>query len=382
MLSRREFAGLIGAGALASQPAAGKFRVYVGTYTRGESKGIYSYVLDTAAGTLTPEGLAGETENPSFLAIHPSGEYLYACGELDKFKGEASGALTAFRIDSATGKLSKLNEVVAGGTATCHVNISRNGRYAVIANYGSGSCAAFAIGADGQLGERTAFHQHTGSSADPGRQKGPHAHSVNLDKQNKHVIVADLGLDQVKVYKFNASTGAMTPNEPAFAKVKPGSGPRHFSFHPSGKYAYVINEMACTVTAFQWDARKGTLTEVETVTTLPVPVQRGYSTAEVVAHPNGRFVYGSNRGHNTIAVFQVDPASGKLKTVEHKSTQGEIPRNFAIDPTGQFLIAANQNTHTIVLFRINQSTGALEAVGSPVKAPSAVCVRFVKLRRA
>jgi len=382
MISRRGFVGVLGAGALAAKEDGGKFRVYVGTYTRGESKGIYSFILDTAAGTLTPEGLAGETENPSFLAIHPTGDYLYSCGELDKVNGQASGSLTAFKIDPATGKLAKLNDVAAGGTSTCHVNISRNGRYAVLANYGSGSCAAFAIGTDGKLGERTAFHQHAGASADPGRQKGPHAHSVNFDKENKHVIVADLGLDQVKVYNFNAGSGAMTPNTPPFTQVKAGSGPRHFTFHPSGKYAYVINEMACSVTAFNWNAKKGTLTEIETVTTLPEPVKRGYSTAEVVAHPNGRFVYGSNRGHNTIAVFRVDAATGKLTTVEHKSTQGGVPRNFAIDPTGQFLIAANQDTHTIVLFRINQSSGALEQVGAPVKAPAPVCIRYVKLRQA
>ncbi|MBI2686740.1 MAG: lactonase family protein [Acidobacteria bacterium] len=381
MLSRRGFVGLLGAGALAAKTGPGKFRVYVGTYTRRDSKGIYTFVLDTAAGTLTPEGLAAETENPSFLAIHPSGNYVYACGELDKFQGQASGSLNAFKIDHASGKLERLNVVAAGGTSTCHVNISRNGKFAVLANYGSGSCAAFAIGSNGKLGERTAFHQHSGSSVDPGRQTTPHAHSVNFDHQNKHVIVADLGLDQVKVYNFNSGTGAMTPNEPAFTKVKPGSGPRHFSFHPSGKYAYVINEMACSVTAFHWDAKKGTLSEIETVTTLPVPVQRGYSTAEVVAHPNGRFVYGSNRGHNTIAVFQVDTATGKLKSVEHKSTQGAIPRNFAIDPTGQFLIAANQNSDSLVLFRINQSTGALDPAGPPVKAPVPVCVRYLAMRR-
>lgn len=382
MLTRRGFVGIVGAGALAAKPAGGKFRAYIGTYTRGESKGVYSFVLDTAAATLTPEGLAGEVENPSFLAIHPTENYLYACGELNKFKDQASGALTAFQIDGATGKLQRLNDVVAGGTATCHANVSRNGRFVVLANYGSGSCAAFAIGADGKLGERTAFYQHTGSSVDKSRQSGPHAHSVNFDKQNKHVIVADLGLDQVKVYNFNAATGTMVPNEPAFASVKPGSGPRHFSFHPSGKYGYVINEMACTVTAFRWDATKGVLTEIETVTTLPVPVQKGYSTAEVVAHPNGRFLYGSNRGHNTIAVYQVNAATGKLTKVENKSTDGKTPRNFAIDPTGQFLIAANQDSNSIVLFRINQSSGALEQIGSPLAAPSPVCVRYVKLRRA
>ena len=379
MLSRRTFVGLMGAGALVAKGTGGKFRTYIGTYSRGDSKGIYSFVLDTGAGTLTPEGLVAETENPSILAIHPTGKYLYAVNEIDKYQGQASGSVTAFKINASSGKLERLNEVAAGGTTTCHVNISRNGKFAVIANYGSGSCAAFALGPDGKLGERTAFHQHAGTSSDPGRQKGPHAHSVNFDTQNKHVIVADLGLDQVKVYNFNAATGAMTPNEPAFTKVKAGSGPRHFSFHPSGKYAYVINEMACTVTAFNWNAAKGTLTEIDTITTLPGPVEKGFSTAEVVAHPNGKFVYGSNRGHNTIAVFQVDAATGKLKTVEHKSTQGAVPRNFSIDPTGQFLIAANQNTDTIVLFRINQTSGALEQVGAPVKAPVPVCVRYLKI---
>lgn len=379
MLSRRTFVGLMGAGALVAKGTGGKFRTYIGTYSRGDSKGIYSFVLDTGAGTLTPEGLVAETENPSFLAIHPTGKYLYAVNEIDKYQGQASGSVTAFKINASSGKLERLNEVAAGGTTTCHVNISRNGKFAVIANYGSGSCAAFALGPDGKLGERTAFHQHAGTSSDPGRQKGPHAHSVNFDTQNKHVVVADLGLDQVKVYNFNAATGAMTPNEPAFTKVKAGSGPRHFSFHPSGKYAYVINEMACTVTAFNWNAAKGTLTEIDTITTLPGPVEKGFSTAEVVAHPNGKFVYGSNRGHNTIAVFQVDAATGKLKTVEHKSTQGAVPRNFSIDPTGQFLIAANQNTDTIVLFRINQTSGALEQVGAPVKAPVPVCVRYLKI---
>lgn len=382
MLTRRGFSGALGAGMLMAKESGEKFRLYVGTYTRGNSKGIYSFVLDTGSGKLTPEGLAGEVENPSFVAIHPSGNHLYACGELNKFQGQASGALTAFAIDSATGKLKRLNDVAAGGTGTCHANVSRNGRYVALANYGSGSCAAFAIQPDGTLGERTAFHQHEGTSVDSSRQSSPHAHSVNFDKANKHVIVADLGLDQVKVYDFNASTGAMVPNEPPFAKVKPGSGPRHFTFHPSGKYGYVINEMACTVTAFTWDSKRGTLTEIETVTTLPVPVQKGYSTAEVVAHPNGRFLYGSNRGHNTIAVFQVDAGTGKLKATGHTSTQGEIPRNFAIDPTGQFLIAANQNSNTIVPFRINQSSGALEPAGAPLEAPSPVCIRYVRMRRA
>ncbi|MBM3756110.1 MAG: lactonase family protein [Acidobacteria bacterium] len=378
-LSRRQFALGLGALSLPSFAAAKakQFRVYIGTYSRGESKGIYSFVLDTGAATLKPEGLAVEAENPSFLAIHPSGNYVYAVGETEKYKTENAGSISAFKIDHATGKLQKLNDASSGGAGPCHVNVSRNGQFLVAANYGAGSCCAYAIDATGALGKRTAFHQHSGSSVSP-RQTGPHAHSVNFDRANKHVIVADLGLDKVLAYKFNAATGAM--EQGTAASLKPGSGPRHFSFHPKGKFAYVINELTCTVTAFKWN--NGTLTEIETVTTLPEPLKQGYSTAEVVAHPNGRFLYGSNRGHNTIAVFQIDQATGKLKSIEHKSTQGAVPRNFAIDPTGQFLIAANQNSNTIVLFRINQQTGALDAVGAPIPAPVPVCVRYLQLRRA
>jgi len=378
-LSRRQFALGLGALSLPSFAAAKakQFRVYIGTYSRGESKGIYSFVLDTGAATLKPEGLAAEAENPSFLAIHPSGNYVYAVGETEKYKTENAGSISAFKIDHSTGKLQKLNDASSGGAGPCHVNVSRNGQFLVAANYGAGSCCAYAIDSTGALGKRTAFHQHSGSSVSP-RQTGPHAHSVNFDRANKHVIVADLGLDKVLAYKFNAATGAMEHG--TAASLKPGSGPRHFTFHPKGKFAYVINELTCTVTAFKWN--NGSLTEIETVTTLPEPLKQGYSTAEVVAHPNGRFLYGSNRGHNTIAVFQIDQATGKLKSIEHKSTQGAVPRNFAIDPTGQFLIAANQNSNTIVLFRINQQTGALDAVGAPIPAPMPVCVRYLPLRRA
>jgi 6-phosphogluconolactonase len=378
-LSRRHFALGLGALSLPSFAAAKakQFRVYIGTYSRGESKGIYSFVLDTASASLKPEGLAAEAENPSFLAIHPSGNYVYAVGETEKYKSENAGSISAFKIDHATGILQKLNDASSGGSGPCHVNVSRNGQFLVAANYNAGSCCAYEIDATGALGKRTAFHQHSGSSVSP-RQTGPHAHSVNFDRANKHVIVADLGLDKVFAYKFNAATGAM--EQGTAASLKPGSGPRHFSFHPKGKFAYVINELTCTVTAFKWSG--GALSEIETVTTLPEPWKQGYSTAEVVAHPNGRFLYGSNRGHNTIAVFRIDQATGKLKSVEHKSTQGQIPRNFAIDPTGQFLIAANQNSNTIVLFRINQQTGALDAVGAPVPAPVPVCVRYLQLRRA
>lgn len=384
MLTRRSFAFAGSAAAAASLQAANapKYRVYIGTYTRNGSQGIYQFQFDSGTGSLTPAGLAAEVENPSFLAIHPSGNFLYAVGELSKFKNQDSGALTAFRIDHATGKLERLNDAPAGGTSTCHVNVTRNGRFLAAANYGSGSCCAYAIEPDGKLGERTAFHQHQGSSANAQRQTGPHAHSVNFDRANRYLVVADLGLDQLKVYKFDAQTGAMTPNDPPFAKVASGSGPRHFSFHPNGRYAYVVNEILCTVTAFRYDASRGTLTEIETVPTLPVPVERGFSTAEVVVHPSGKFLYNSNRGHNTLTAYSINLSTGKLTRVENESTRGEIPRNFAIEPGGGWIIAANQNSSSLAVFRVNQTSGALDPVGDPVAAPVPVCVRYLRMRRA
>jgi 6-phosphogluconolactonase len=381
MLTRRSF--LASSAAAAPLLAAGeKYRVYIGTYTRNGSHGIYQFTFDTATGALTPAGLAAEIENPSFLAIHPSGNFLYAAGELSKFKNEDSGALTAFEIDHATGKLKRLNDAPAGGTSTCHVNVSRNGRFLAAANYGSGSCCVYAIESDGRLGSRTAFQQHKGSSANAQRQAGPHAHSVNFDRPNRHLVVADLGLDQLLVYKFDPQTGTLSPNDPPYAKLAPGSGPRHFSFHPSGRFAYAVNEMLCTVTAFRYNSARGVLSEIETVPTLPVPVERGFSTAEILVHPTGKFLYNSNRGHNTLTAFKIDTDTGKLTRVENESTRGEIPRNFAIEPRGGWIIAANQNTSNLTVLRVNLQSGALDPVGDPVAAPVPVCVRYLRLRRA
>jgi 6-phosphogluconolactonase len=358
-------------------PAKGRYWVYVGTYTGPNSKGIYQFELDLASGAMKPMGVAAETKSPSFLAIHPSRKYLYAVGEISDFDGKKSGAVSAFAIDAATGKLTPLNQQPSGGGGPCHVSVDPSGKVVLVANYGGGSIEAIPVQADGKLGTPTSFHQHTGSSVNPSRQKEPHAHSINVDPAGKYAFAADLGLDKILIYKLDPAKGTLTPNDVPYASVAPGSGPRHFAFHPSGKYAYVINEILCTVTAFKYDAGKGELTELQTISTLPGQVEEGFSTAEVVAHPSGKFLYGSNRGHNTIAVFSIDQATGKLTAVEHESTQGETPRNFAIDPTGTYLLAENQKSGTIVVFKIDPATGKLDATGHKVEVPSPVCVRFL-----
>jgi 6-phosphogluconolactonase len=358
--------------------AADKFWVYVGTYTSGSaSKGIYLMELDTRSGTLTYKGLAAETKDPSFLAIHPSKRYLYAVGEVMEYQGKKTGAVTAFALDPQTGKLTPLNSQPSGGTGPCHITVDREGRCALVANYGGGSVASLPIAADGRLAEPASVIQHQGSSVNKSRQEAPHAHSINLDPANQFAFAADLGLDKVLVYRLDPTTCKLTPHDPPFAQVAPGSGPRHFTFHPSGKFAYVINELLCTITAFRYDASKGTLTEIHTVTTLPHELQPGYTTAEVVVHPSGKFLYGSNRGHNSIAIFRVDEASGRLTPAGHQGQGIKTPRNFNIDPTGQFLLVGNQDGDSVSLFRIDLATGALTPIGEPVPVPRPVCIRFL-----
>ncbi|MBM3888899.1 MAG: lactonase family protein [Verrucomicrobia bacterium] len=361
--------------------ASDSYIVYLGTYTRsGASKGIYTCRLDADTGKLSAPELAAETTNPSFLAIHPNRRFLYAVGETGTFAGKQTGMVSAFAIDRATGKLTLLNKQSTGGPGPCHVTVDHTGKCVLVANYGGGSCASLPIKDDGSLGEAGSVIQHEGSSVNPKRQTGPHAHSINVSPDNRFAFVADLGLDKMMVYKLDPAKATLTPNDPAFAAVPPGSGPRHFAFHPSGKFAYVINEMLCTVTAFSYDAARGALRAIETVSTLPKgeSVQPGYSTAEVQAHRSGKFLYGSNRGHDTIAVFTVDPRSGKLKLIQNEPTQGKIPRNFGIDPTGKWLLAAHQNSDNVVAFSIDPKTGKLKPTGQSIPVAASVCVKFMK----
>lgn len=365
-----------------NEPAADKVRVYVGTYTQRGSKGIYLFDMDTESGKLEPRGLVAETASPSFLAIHPSRKFLYAVGEVADFGGKPAGSVNAFAIDAASGKLMALNAESAGGTGPCHLVVDKAGKNVLVANYGGGSAAVLPIGPDGRLGRASSFVQHTGSSVDKGRQDAPHAHSINLDPANRFAFVADLGLDKVLVYRFDPAAGTIKPNEPPAASVDPGAGPRHFAFHPSGKFAYVINEMALTVTAFRYDADKGVLSSVQTISTLPKDAKGSdFSTAEVQVHPSGKFLYGSNRGHHSIAAFRIDQDSGKLTPVGHATEGIKTPRNFGIDPSGKFLLVANQDGDSIAVYRIDPESGALKSTGIVAEVPMPVCVKFVPVGR-
>ncbi|MCS7045345.1 MAG: lactonase family protein [Gemmataceae bacterium] len=369
--------GLLGLTALAGGGSGEttKFWVFVGTYTGGKSKGIYRMELDAATGKLGHAALAAETPNPSFLAIHPSRKFLYAVGEAG---GPQGGAVTAFALDAATGELKLLNRESSVGAGPCHIVVDQTGTNVLIANYGGGSAAVLPIQPDGRLKPASSVQQHRGRSVNKSRQEGPHAHSINLDPHNRFAFVADLGLDKVLVYRFDAKHGTLTPHDPPAVDVAPGAGPRHFAFHPNGKHAYVINELDLTITAFDYDAAKGVLTTRQTIRTLPTDVTntKGMSTAEVVVHPSGKFLYGSNRGHNTIAIFRIG-AAGELTAAGHQGHHIKTPRNFAIEPTGRYLLAANQGGDSIVVFAIDAESGALTPVGEPVAVPTPVCVRFV-----
>ncbi len=359
--------------------AEDKMWTYIGTYTGNGSQGIYLAELDLKSGELKLVGLAAELDNPTFLAIHPSGKTIYAAGEIGNFHGKKAGAVSALSIEPKTGKLTLLNQQSSEGSGPCHVTVDKTGQVALVANYGGGSVASLPIGPDGKLAEAASAIQHEGSSVNKGRQSSPHAHSINVDPANKFAFAADLGLDKILIYKLDPATAKLTPHDPAFAATPAGGGPRHFAFHPSAKYAYVCNEMTSGVTAFAYDAAKGTLTELQTLSTLPEDYKTpGNSTAEIQVHPSGKFVYVSNRGHHSLAIFAIDEATGKLTAVGHESTGGKTPRNFGIDPTGQYILACNQDSKSVHVFRIDTATGKLKPTGSSIEVANPVCVKFLK----
>lgn len=360
--------------------AADTHFVYFGTSTGGKSpsKGIYVARFDANTGKLGEAQLAAEAERPGFLTIHPDGRHLYAVGELSARDG---GGVNAFSIDRSTGLLTLINQSPAVGDGPCHISLDHTGRMAMIANYGSGSVVSYRVQEDGSLSEPVSFIQHEGSSVDPKRQTGPHAHSINPSPDNRHAYACDLGLDKVLIYRIDPAKGTLTPNEPPFATVTPGGGPRHFAFHPNGKFAFVNNEMAMTETSFTYDAQNGSLTEIETVSTLP-PGDRektGLSTAETVVHPNGKFVYVSNRTHDTIAVFACDPETGKLTLIQNAKCEGSIPRNFNLDPSARWMIVAHQKTHDAAVFSVDPDTGKLAFTGTKIDVGSPICVRFLAI---
>ncbi len=360
----------------------GGLLVYIGTYTGAKSKGIYVSRLDPVSGALSAPELAAETPGPSFLAVHPTGSFLYAVNEVSTFDGKPTGSVSAFAIDRATGRLTPLNQQSSGGAGPAHLVVDHAGRNVLVANYGGGSVSVLPIDAGGRLQAATAFVQHTGSSVNPQRQKEPHAHAIVVGAGDRFAYVPDLGLDKIMIYRFAPDRGTLAPNDPPFAAVAPGSGPRHIAMHPNGGYAYVINEMLCTITAFRRDAARGGLTEIETRSSLPPgqDVAAGYSTAEIIVHPSGRFVYGSNRGHNSLSVFAVDDKTGKLTFVENQPTQGRTPRGFNLDPSGAFLVVGNQQSDSVVAFRIDRASGRLTPAGPPIEVGAPASIEFVRSR--
>jgi 6-phosphogluconolactonase len=370
--------------ATAGKVSTGDVLVYVGTYTNGQSKGIYLYKLtrsDSQASqalTLAPLGLVAEVASPSFLEIDPDRRLLFAVNETGDFGGRRTGAVSAYSIDPAKGQLTLLNQQPSMGSGPCHLVLDRGRRHVLVANYGSGNVAVLPVTTDGRLGEASDVEQHAGRSVNPRRQEGPHAHCVTFDPAGRYLFVCDLGLDKVMIYRYDAEQGQLTPNEPAFASLKPGAGPRHMAFRPDGEFAYVINELDSTITAFAYDAQAGKLTEVQTVSTLPRDFDGSNTTAEIAVHPSGRFVYGSNRGRDSIALFRIDDASGMLTYVRDQSTDGKTPRHFELDRDGKHLIIANQNTDTLLVCRIDADTGQLNPSGEHVAAPTPVCVKYLE----
>jgi 6-phosphogluconolactonase len=357
-----------------------KYLVYIGTYTEKGSKGIYACRFDPATDRLTSVGLAVETVDPSFLAIDPSGRFLYAVNEISQYEGRTSGAVSAFAIAPGTGKLTFLNEVGSGGAGPCHLTVDKTGKYVLVANYGGGSLVVFPILGDGRLGQASAFVQHKGASVNPQRQEGPHVHSVYMSPDNRFVVSADLGLDEVFVYGFDAAKGTLAPNIPPSATVSSGAGPRHFAFSPNGKFGYVIDELQSTVTPFSYEAARGALDVLQPVSTLPQDFKGESTAAEVEVHPSGRFLYASNRGLDSIAVFAISSRKGTLTLLAEVPTLGKTPRSFAIDPTGSYLFAANQDSDNVMQFRINPNTGLLTPTGQVLQVPSPVCVIFLAIK--
>ena len=382
-LGRREFlnfAGLAATGsmlprvALSRSPA--EMLLYVGTYTTGKSEGIYLFRFDLASGKLRHLATTSHVINPSFLALAPSRRYLYAVNEVGDFSGKKSGAISSFAVDQNSGQLRLLNQQATLGSDPCYVDVDAAGRFVLVANYTGGNVSVFPVQTDGSLGEASDMKQYAGSSVSSTRQEGPHAHCIVLDPTNRFAYSCDLGTDKIMIFRFDAKNGRLLPGELPFVPAKPGAGPRHLAFHPTGEYVFVLNELNSTVTVFKRDSVKGSLQETQTLPTLPKNFTRANTGADIHVSPDGRFVYCSNRGNDSIAIFAFDARGRGLRSVGYAPTEGSTPRNFAIDPTGRFLLVANQKSDNIVVFRMNKKSGRLNSTGQTVEVPAPVCLKF------
>jgi 6-phosphogluconolactonase len=378
--TRRDFCQTLAAStaglALTGNAAANDWLLYIGTYTTPETKseGIYIYRFSAATGELKPFSVAKSNASPAFLAIDAKRRFLYAVNEVNQFNGQKNGGVTAYAISQTTGELTQLNQQSAPGVP-CHVSVHPSGKFVLIADYGGGNAAIYPVKLDGSLGAMSDVAQHTGKGANPQRQSEPHAHCIISDAAGKYAFVPDLGLDKVMIYRVDTNLGKLIPSGSGL--VKPGAGPRHFTFHPNNEFGYVINELNSTVTAFEYIAARGTLTEVQTISTLPDGFTGTSYCADIHVHPTGKFLYGSNRGHNSIVIYAVNPKTGKLTLAGHEPVRGDWPRNFSLDPTGQFLLVANQRSNNIVVFRIDLKTGLLKATGQTAELGAPVCLKFI-----
>ena len=378
--TRRDFLsttalGMVGLGLSGSSAGADERFAYIGTYTNtGHSDGIYRLFLNTTTGAMRVDGVAAQSADPSFLALHPNGRVLYVVNELESFGGKPNGAVSAFAIARESGALTPLNQLPSHGKAPCYVSVDHTGHTVLVANYVSGTIATFTVRQDGGLGEARTIVHHEGKGPDPERQEGPHAHCIITDPANRYVIAADLGVDGVLVYKFDEKTGAISTAATGVATNR-GAGPRHLAFHPTGRFLYVINELDSTLVVYKYDGDRGALEQVQVTPASPGGTAKNYP-ADLHVASSGRFLYGSNRGDNTIAMFAIDPASGQLTAMQQVSTGGDWPRNFAFDPSGRFMLVANQRSDSILSFRVDGESGRLTPTGEKAALPSPVCIRF------
>lgn len=351
--------------------------VYVASYLTGDGAALHIYEMDLHSGNLTPLGTAAGVQLSYYLTADPERRILFATDAAEACAGAPGGAVASYAIDRANGALTFLNHQSAGGSETCYLSVAPNGKFVLVANYTGGNLAVLPVRSDGQLGQATSLVNHEGSSINADRQEGPHPHSVLFDPQHRFALSADLGADKIFIYRFDSDTGTLTPNDPPHFEVTAGAGPRHMVFHPNHRVLYVINELHSTVNAMSYDASSGTLRDHQTISALPDGYSGQNDSADIHVHPSGRFLYGSNRGHESIVIFRIDEQSGTLSLVGHESIQGEFPRGFGIDPTGTFLLTANEHTDTIVTFRIDPTSGRLTPTGKITQVPQPASIRFV-----
>ena len=351
--------------------------VFVSAFAPGEKGGIHAFGFDSDKGVLKPLHRTTEIQNPFFIALSPDKQFLYAI-DAEKFGGDEDENVAAFALEGRTGRMKRLNHQSARGTASCYLDVDATGKTVLVANYSSGSVAALPVKADGSLGGAASFFQHSGSSVDQSRQKGPNAHCFVISPDGKHALAADLGIDKIMIYSLDAATAKLTPNEAQpFVKLAPGSGPRHLTFHPNGKRVYVINELANTVTFFDWKSETGSLTEQQTISTLPSDFTGKSYTADLKVTPAGKFLYCTNRGHDSLASYRIAD-DGKLSLIGIQPSGGKGPQNLLITPDGRWLLCANMPGNNVVVFKIDSASGAIKAHGDPVEVPMASCIRWME----